>query len=90
MANRVYDICISTGLVSLGLVPLTSTSEVFQIIQMSLAIISLIVSLVFRVSTKLKEAKKDGIITHDEVKDIIDDVANTVKAMEEIKDEQHK
>ena len=37
-----------------------------------------------------EEAKKDGIITHDEVKDIIDDVANTVKAMEEIKDEQHK
>ena len=53
------------------------TNEVFQIISLILTILSILVSLAFTFYKWYKEAKKDGEITPDEIKEIIEQGGET-------------
>lgn len=53
------------------------TNEVFQIISLILTILSILVSLAFTFYKWYKEAKSDGEITPDEIKEILEEGGET-------------
>lgn len=63
------------------------TNQTFQMIEMILAILTSIVILAYRIWRWWKEAKKDGKITKEEIKDGVDIIINGV---EDIKDKIKK
>ena len=63
------------------------TNETFQMVEMILAILTSIVILAYRIWQWWKEAKKDGKITKEEIKDGLDIIIN---GAEDIKDKIKK
>ena len=61
------------------------TNQVFQIVEMILAILTSLIILGYRLWKWWIEAKKDGKITKEEIKDVADIVA---KGIEDIKDKR--
>ena len=59
-------------------VALSQTNEVFQIIELVFAILTSIILLLYRLWKWYNEAKKDGKITRDELKDGIDIIIDGV------------
>lgn len=65
------------------------TNQVYQTISLILTVIGILVSLAYSIWKWFKEAKSDGKITADEIKDISDTTINEiVKIVEEV--EKHK
>ena len=64
-------ICVGVGAVGTAL----QTQEILSWISLGLTIASTIVCIVYRVWKWYEEAKKDGKITADEVKDLADDLS---------------
>ena len=63
-------------------------NEVMQIIEFSFAIFTSIVLLGYRIYVWYKEAKSDGKITHDEIKEGINIIANGVEDIKKKKGEK--
>ena len=74
--NEIMSACGNAGLYVLTAV---QDNPVFQTITLILSIITSIVLLAYRIWKWWKEAKKDGKITKEEIKDGIDIVASGVK-----------
>lgn len=75
------------------LITLVQTNQVFQYIELGLAIATSIVLLVYRIWKWYKEAKKDGKITGEEIKegvdiikDGVDNIIDTIDEHKENKD----
>lgn len=75
------------------LITLAQTNQVFQYIQLGLAIATSIVLLVYRIWKWYREAKKDGKITGEEIKegvdiikDGVDNIIDTIDEHKENKD----
>lgn len=67
------------GAILTNIIATLSTDEVAQLILYILGIASAVFSLAWNIWTWAKEAKKDGKITDDEVKDLADKVGDGVK-----------
>ena len=59
-------------------VALSQTNEVFQIVELVFAILTSVILLLYRLWKWYNEAKKDGKITKDEIKDGINIIVNGV------------
>lgn len=67
------------------------TNDIMQLIMLILSIISVIVSISFTLYKWLKEAKKDGKITQEEIDEAINIVASGIeKINEEVKQHDNK
>lgn len=75
------------------LITLVQTNQVFQYIELGLAIATSVILLVYRIWKWYKEAKKDGKITGEEIKegvdiikDGVDNIIDTIDEHKETKD----
>ena len=74
-------------------VALSQTNEVFQIVELVFAILTSVILLLYRLWKWYNEAKKDGKITKDEIKDginIIVDGVNDIKKKGDRKDDNSR
>lgn len=72
-------ICTSVAGTSTAIQP----NEIFQYIQMGLTIIATIITIILGLRAWWKDAKKDGKITEDEIKEGIDIIQNGVDALQD-------
>ena len=79
-------ICTSVAGTSTAIQP----NEIFQYIQMGLTIIATIITIILGLRTWWKDAKKDGKITEDEIKEGIDIIQNGVDALQDKKQKEDK
>lgn len=68
----------------------TQTNEIFQTISLILTCVSIFFSLIYTIYKWYKEAKKDGKITVDEVKDLSDKITEHVENAKENLDKEDK
>ena len=59
------------------------TEDVLKIVELCLAIVATVISIVFSVINWYKKSKQDGVITKDEIKEAIDIVVDGIKLTEE-------
>lgn len=62
---------------------ISQTNEVFQLIQIILTSIAVLVSIAYTIWKWRKNAKKDGKITSDEVDDLFDDINKVIQYKED-------
>lgn len=80
MKNTFYDL---TNLFVAAL----QTDQLFQIIQFALATVMVLVGIAYKIWRWYKEAKADGKISEEEVKQIVKEITPDVKeAVEDVKD----
>lgn len=68
--NWINEVLSGVGIV-LG-IDISSTKDVLGLILVILNIAVLVISLIIKIITWFKEAKKDGKITNEEIKDVLD------------------
>lgn len=61
------------------IIAFVQTNELFQIISFALSIITSVIIIAYKVWAWWKEAKKDGKITQDEIKQLGDSIGDDVK-----------
>lgn len=67
------------------------TNEVFQVIELCLAILTSIVLLAYRIWHWYKEAKKDGIFDDDEIDEVVDIIKDGVEDLKnDVEKEKNK
>ena len=62
---------------------ISQTNEVFQLIQIILTSVAVLVSLAYTIWKWLKNAKKDGKITSNEVDELFDDINKVIQYKED-------
>lgn len=77
-------ICTSVAGTSTAIQP----NEVFQYIQMGLTIIATIITIILGLRAWWKDAKKDGKIDEDEIKEGIEIIQNGVNALQDKKEDK--
>lgn len=75
MKNARYDIIGDAGGVVFTAI---QSNELFQIISLVLTILSIVISIIFTIYQWYNLAKKDGKITQEEIKDVIDQVKDKI------------
>ena len=76
--NITYGICGSI----MAVCGITQTSELFQLIQVIIGVISALFAIAYTIYKWYNKAKEDGKITKEEVKDLIDDLQDTLQDKE--------
>lgn len=77
--NITYGVCASI----MAVCGITQTSELFQLIQVIMGVISALFAIAYTIYKWYNKAKADGKITKQEVKELIDDIADVTKEKEE-------
>lgn len=90
--NKWYN-WLNEALSSVGIalgINIAETSEILGLILLILNIAVLVVSMTFKIINWVKESKKDGKITDDEIKDLEKIVTDTTTKIDDIRHENDK
>lgn len=89
--RKLSDFLEISGNAGMYVLSVTNTKEIFEIISLILSILISILIILSKLIQWFKNAKKDGKITDDEIKDGIDIMSNGIKSIrDKIEDKEEK